>query len=983
MEKLIIIITHKKHLGNIIIPYIASTDSLPSIDLLEQAVPSLFDQKEYSFTRKEKEVINVLYNINERSIFKIFSKDKTLKLFYDKLTRSFADTHIRPYIEKNITKALGLLTELDIPFYYKDPKYSKIYETDLVIFHKKPAEALFQFNLTDEELTYTLNISADDKKIVLRNRDIIELTTDPASMLINNNLYRFTNIDAKKFRPFKEKSHISIPARSVDTYMSSFVRNSIENHKVEASGFDIIEAESVPEAHLSVEPGLAHETVLILKFKYKDLLFPSDRKSSVFVDHHKKDGRHVFTKIKRNTEWETSIKQFLTGELNLKSVNNSQYLPDTVSQQNDSPLLHQVISWINVNSEKLKRQGIKITQNFEEKEFYTGNVELNFDYSEKEDWFDINATIKVGDFLIPVHKFRKNIINNIPEYKLPDGMIFIIPDEWFTRYSDILYHSEVEGDKVRLKKIYFNLLNFGNRPKESRSLPDKLRSFYFDSKKSIELPRKINAKLRPYQKEGYSWLSSLYRNNFGGILADDMGLGKTLQAITLLVKIYEEAEKPGDENIKDPEMPPQQLSLFDSQSKFNDTDTSASIIVLPTSLIHNWSNELRRFAPHLKIYIYAGSNRLKTKDIGKILRHYHVVLTTYGILRNDIGYLKTYNFHYAILDESQYIKNPSSITYSAVMELNSDHRLVLTGTPIENSLTDLWAQMNFVNPGLLGNFNHFKKSYIRPIIKGKNEETEQKLKLLIDPFILRRTKEMVAKDLPPITEQVIYCNMTEKQKEFYEKEKSGVRNELLSIFNAGNKNSIQVLQALTRLRQIANHPLLVDESYKGSSGKFDQIMSGLEDIVSEKHKVLVFSSFVKNLELIEKELKEKNIVYAKLTGATTNREKAIKEFTGNDDCRIFLISLKAGGVGLNLVEADYVFMLNPWWNPAAEAQAINRAHRIGQTKKVFVYKFLATETIEEKIASLQKKKQELADTFITTENLLKNLTKDEFEKLLS
>jgi SNF2 family DNA or RNA helicase len=225
--------------------------------------------------------------------------------------------------------------------------------------------------------------------------------------------------------------------------------------------------------------------------------------------------------------------------------------------------------------------------------------------------------------------------------------------------------------------------------------------------------------------------------------------------------------------------------------------------------------------------------------------------------------------------------------------------------------------------------------------------------------------------------------MTEEQKKIYEREKSGVRNELLSTFNNSKKNSIKVLQALTRLRQIANHPVLVEESYTGSSGKFEQIMSGLQDIVSENHKVLVFSSFVKNLELIETKLKEQNIIYSKLTGSTTNREKVIKQFTGNDNCRIFLISLKAGGVGLNLVEADYVFMLNPWWNPAAEAQAVNRAHRIGQTKNVFVYKFLANETIEEKIANLQKKKQKLADTFITTENMLKNLTKDEFEKLLT
>jgi SNF2 family DNA or RNA helicase len=981
MEKLIIIITHKKKLGNIIIPYIASTDNLPSITLLEQAVPNLFEKSEYSFSDKEKEIIEILYNINEKTIFKIFSKDKTLKIFYDKLSKDFADTHIRPYIEKNITKALNVLAEHDIEFYYKDPKYSQIYETDLVVFHKDPAEALFQFDLTEEGLTYSLRIFSQGKKILLRNQDIIELTADPASMLINSNLYRFENIDIKKFRPFKEKSFITIPQRSVDTYMSSFVKINIERHKVEVNGFTVAEEQVKPKAFLSIEPGLSHNTVLILKLKYKDLLFPAARKTDVFVNYRKEGSRYVFTKLSRDKEWEKSIKHFLTEELNLKET-NSYYIPASVTSQTQDSQLYAIIRWLNSNSEAIKNKGIGIIQNSDDKKYFTGKTAISFDFSEDKDWFDINASVTVGDTKIPFYKLRKNIINGQPEYKLPDGKIFIIPREWFTKYSDILYHTETDGEKLKLKKVFFNLLNFEHKT-ETRSLPDKLRSFYSEANTGFGLPEGINARLRPYQAEGYSWLYLLHKNHFGGILADDMGLGKTLQTIALLVKMYENNDKAGSDKNKTDSNASLQLSLFDNYNKFNKTGIAASIIVLPTSLVYNWRNELKRFAPQLKIYIYTGANRLKTKDISKILRHYHIVLTTYGIVRNDIEYLKTYKFHYSILDESQYIKNPSSITYSAVMELNSEHKLVLTGTPIENSLTDLWAQMNFVNPGLLGNFNRFKQSYIKPIIKGKNEETEQKLKLLINPFILRRTKEMVAKDLPPITEQVIYCNMTEEQKKIYEREKSGVRNELLSTFNNSKKNSIKVLQALTRLRQIANHPVLVEENYTGSSGKFEQIMSGLQDIVSENHKVLVFSSFVKNLELIETKLKEQNIIYSKLTGSTTNREKVIKQFTGNDNCRIFLISLKAGGVGLNLVEADYVFMLNPWWNPAAEAQAVNRAHRIGQTKNVFVYKFLANETIEEKIANLQKKKQKLADTFITTENMLKNLTKDEFEKLLT
>jgi len=401
--------------------------------------------------------------------------------------------------------------------------------------------------------------------------------------------------------------------------------------------------------------------------------------------------------------------------------------------------------------------------------------------------------------------------------------------------------------------------------------------------------------------------------------------------------------------------------------------------------VHNWANEIAKFAPQLKIYLYTGNNRTKSKEIGKILKHYHIVLTSYGIARNDIEYLKNYNFQYLILDESQNIKNPGSKIYQAVSELKANHKLVLTGTPIENALVDLWAQMNFVNNGLLGNLNFFKNHFAGPIEKKQDENKEQKLRQLINPFILRRTKEMVAKELPPVTEQTLVCDMTEDQQKFYEREKSGIRNELLkAIEQTGvNKNAILALQALTKLRQIANHPALVDESYTGSSGKYEQIFEKLGNAISENHKVLIFSSFVKDLELIEKDLQKQNIKYSKLTGSTTDRQKVINAFTNDESCRVFLISLKAGGVGLNLIEADYVFVLNPWWNPAAEAQAINRAHRIGQTKNVFVYKFIAAESIEEKIAKLQEKKMALADSFITTNNPLKDLSETELQELFA
>ncbi len=978
MERLIIIITHKKKLGYVVIPYIADLDNKPAIKLLEQAVPKLLDSQESSFTKDEKEIIELLYKINEKTIFKIFSKEKNQKIFYDKLKKDFVQTHIRPYIEKHVTAVVKQLSELQIPFYFKDPNYSNIYETDLITFHRDPSDALFQFNLNGNELTYTLKIFSENKKLELKNREVIELSVGPATLLIDNHLYRFDNIDSKKFRPFKEKDHISVPERSIDNYMSTFVKKSILNHKVEATGFVIESADETPKAILALQNDLALNPVLTLKFRYRDKLFLANTKSKVFVKMTNDNNQYIFTKLKRDEPWESSIKKLLP-RLGLKETNITQFVISEESNHQDR--LHLLVSWINMNSQKLKKQNIEILQDNYDEKYYTERINFSFSFSESEDWFDINAVVKIGEFKIPFYKFRKQIINGIPEYTLPDGQIFIIPQEWFSKYSDILHHATVDDKKLKLNKMFFNILNDKIDSSQKKSLSEKLKSLFNSSDKKEKVPKQIKATLRPYQIEGFVWLCKLSRNNFGGILADDMGLGKTLQTISLIAKLNEKQDETESNSTEHPE----QLSLFSSPevTKKSTPSVAASLIVMPTSLIHNWYNEITKFAPHLKVYTYTGNNRLKTKDIGKILKHYHLVLTTYGIVRNDIKYLQTYIFHYSILDESQYVKNPASKTYHAVTQLQSKHRLVLTGTPIENSLSDLWTQMNFVNPELLGNFNRFKKYYMTPITKRNSVEKGKKLKSLIDPFILRRTKEMVAKDLPEMTEQVVYCDMTQEQKEFYEREKSGVRNEITGMFNVKNNNSILVLQALTKLRQAANHPILVDDEYEGSSGKFEQVISGLEDIVSEKHKVLVFSSFVKNLEIIEKQLIEKNINFSKLTGKTVNREEAINKFTKNEKCRIFLISLKAGGVGLNLVEADYVFMLNPWWNPAAESQAISRAHRIGQTKKVFVYRFISTETIEEKITHLQKKKQKLADTFITTENLLKNLTKEEFEKLLA
>ena len=392
-------------------------------------------------------------------------------------------------------------------------------------------------------------------------------------------------------------------------------------------------------------------------------------------------------------------------------------------------------------------------------------------------------------------------------------------------------------------------------------------------------------------------------------------------------------------------------------------------------MIFNWKNEAKKFAPQIKILEYTGNNR---KELIKSFHRYDIVIAAYGIIRNDIDDLEKQHFNYVILDESQYIKNSTSKTYNAIMQLSCNYRLTLTGTPLENSLTDLWSQMNFINPGLLGNFQSFKKRFVTPIEKNSNEEATEKLRKLIYPFILRRTKQQVLKDLPEKIEQVVYCEMSEQQSEIYEREKSKIRNSLLEIMEAKKleQSPLLVIQGLTLLRQIACAPSLTIENYTGSSGKTEEIMRVMQSIVAQKHKILVFSSFVKHLELIANEMQNVGIDYAMLTGQTQNREKEVQKFNNNSDVPVFLISIKAGGTGMNLTEADYVFIIDPWWNPAVEEQAIARAHRMGQKNNVVVYRFISQNTLEEKIQKLQDKKNTLATSFVSETSLL-NLSEDE------
>jgi SNF2 family DNA or RNA helicase len=374
----------------------------------------------------------------------------------------------------------------------------------------------------------------------------------------------------------------------------------------------------------------------------------------------------------------------------------------------------------------------------------------------------------------------------------------------------------------------------------------------------------------------------------------------------------------------------------------------------------------------MRTYSYKGSQRKKTS---RYFHEYDIILSSYHTIRQDIDIISAFNFYYIVLDESQLIKNPASQLYKAFSRLKSEHKLVLTGTPVENSLTDMWTQLNFVNKGLLGSLVYFNRQFARPIEKEQSEEREERLAKLIKPFILRRTKEEVTSDLPPVSENMVYCDMSEEQHKKYEEEKSIVRNSILETFGKPDeeKSAIIVLQGLMKLRQISNHPVLSDPDYTYGSGKFENVLQDIESVISEGHKILAFSSFVRHLELYAREFDSRKLKYSMLTGRSTKRGDIVERFQSDQRTNIFLISLKAGGLGLNLTAADYVFILDPWWNPSAELQALSRAHRIGQDKNVFVKRYITTDSIEEKIVKLQEKKSRLAETFISSSNPLREM----------
>ena len=925
----------------------------------------------------EKELVNLIDQYSEEKLVKKFAKKKDSSQFFQRMDPEQFIEQISPYIDNCMSDVVSILMKHNTRLFFKQAKYSNLYDDDLIHVPSEYAECSFHFHRTDEGTRYNAQIKDKGNKLKLTHKNMKVVANSPCMLYWQNRLYLFESISAKRLIPFFEKEYIFIPKQIEDKYYQSFVLNTIRDFPVVANGFEINESKDTQQAILSLEPNLNMEAIILPKFSYGENEFLSNSESNTSVSLKKINGSYQFDKIQRDRNWEKLMLDKIES-LGLQKQDAS-YSPKQVHLLSTEDRLYELIQWLNKHRIELQKEGYRIEQNQYEKNYSTASHELEIEIKSSDDWFDIYAKVRFGDYEIPFIKLKRNILNGIREFELPNGEIAILPKEWFTDFGDLLPFTQTDGDHLKLKKHHYQLLQ--KRLKGiDKSFYQRLAKIGETNKTKIPLPSNIQAKLRVYQEDGFSWMYHLNEHQFGGCLADDMGLGKTLQTLTLLLKLKRQQSA-----INIPQFDEKnQLPLFD-QEVHNENHQAASLIVMPTSLIHNWENEIKKFAPSLKVYKHVGVQRKKSLNLQGIINYYDIILTTYGTVRNDVELLKAHEFFYFILDESQYIKNSVSKTHKAISALHARFRLVLTGTPIENSLSDLWSQFNFLNKGLLGNLAYFKREFITPIEKKNDLEKQEKLQTLIRPFVLRRKKEDVAKDLPALTEQTRFCGMTKQQKSAYEKERAIIRNNILQNIEKDGveKSTFLVLQGLTKLRQLANHPSMLTGEENQESGKFDEIFHNLKNLMAENHKVLIFSSFVTHLELLQQKIESEKWKYAILTGQTTNREKVIGDFQNDPNNRIFLISLKAGGVGLNLTSADYVFIIDPWWNPAAENQAINRAHRIGQDKKVFVYRFITEGSIEEKIQLLQNRKSLLAEKFINSNNPFKAVTKDEIIGLLS
>lgn len=861
--------------------------------------------------------------------------------------------------EKSISdlEALNVILKnpANVNFYYHNKDYSENVTTaSITPVRLKKLSGNIELTVTEKGLFYEVsgNIKIGDKGYDLKDLKLkftYFIHIDGLFYLVDN-LNMLLVIEFFK----KQKNNIRIYKSKFPEFRNTILQK-LENHF------------SVSYSH--IKKGTTHQIKKNgFNEKVEKIIYLSESGNYVIIDPLLKYGdveipvltkRQIYSVDDKGAEF--LVRRDKEAEINFTSLLVKQH--DHFMEQLEEGQLHFYLhkdrfldeEWFLNAFDEWKNHGIRVLgfNEIKENKFNPNKAKVSILVTSGVNWFNTDINVRFGKKRASLKQIQRSVKNKSKYVQLDDGTVGILPNDWLEKFSTYFLSGEVKDDILRIPKINYSTLNsLYDEEMLAQEVKDEIASFQsklsdFESIKEVEVPKSLNGELRIYQKQGLNWLSFLDEFNFGGCLADDMGLGKSVQVLSFILSQRAKVAR------------------------------NTNLIVVPTSLIFNWQEEIQKFAPSLKTYANYGTNRVK--DIA-YFDQYEVILISYNTLLSDILFLKDYKFNYIFLDESQNIKNPESQRYKAVCLLKSRNRIAISGTPIENNTFDLYGQLSFACPGLLGNKRHFRDIYSIPIDKFKDNKRAGELQKKIDPFILRRTKTQVATELPNKTEMVIYCELNEEQRKVYDSYEKGLREFISSTSNEDlPKRSMHVLKGLTRLRQICNSPLLLKEERPkvSSSSKIDTLIEQIE-AKSSQHKILIFSQFVSMLDLIRKELDNKQIGYEYLTGSTTNRNEVVNSFREEASVRVFLISLKAGGTGLNLTEADYVYIVDPWWNPAVENQAIDRCYRIGQKKNVVAVRLICPQTIEEKILKLQESKKDLFNGLINTDNsVLKSLSKKE------
>lgn len=908
-----------------------------------------------NLSETDGELLTMLRKLQETEINKYVSRNSPFSGIWENIihheeddlpdeTKELIAEYLLPKLRKIFTELAGS------PFVFLLPekKAFKTNNLESLQLQAEPARPHFivkknsHYNIQCKVKTGVLEFELGDNEI-----------TSPLFFLYNQQLYLWQSNDVihlvDKFLP---SGKMSVPAEEWNKCLTQFILPLAKEHKVD---FDKSLVQEVKDGNPEVKLFLLEKGEYLVfqpSFTYKgyetksrdrdEVIVPQGDK--VMVVHRNREKEHEFIQKLQNLHSSFAYNED-TGTLALKGTdvlkNNWFFLFVDAMKEMKAPVF-----------------GFEALKNFR---FNTAKPQTKIFISSNTDWFDAKVDIVFGDQKVTVAEVKRALANKQQFVQLNDGTLGILPEEWLKKYSLLFRVGEGKTDSLKLSRYHLSVVDELYETRDEEELVVKLEEKYenlrqFNKINEIAPSEHLQPILRPYQVAGYQWLNYLKDINWGGILADDMGLGKTVQALSFM------------------------------EHYRNDQGKLKALVVCPTTLIYNWENEIKKFTPALTYRIHHGGLRTRVKE--ELVDH-DVTITTYGTLRSDIKLLMSVEFDYVILDESQAIKNPSSKVTKAACLLNAKHRLCMSGTPLQNNTFDIFAQMNFLNPGMLGTVEFFRQEFAIPIDKFGEQDRKEHLKKLLYPFILRRTKEQVAKDLPEKQEMILFCEMEEEQRNIYDAYRNDFRNQILGTIETQGiqKSQLTILQGLMKLRQICDSPAILNEQekFENHSIKLDELAREITENIGD-HKALVFSQFLGMLGLIRKKLEELGIKYEYFDGSTSapDREKAIQSFQNDHEVRVFLISLKAGGVGLNLTAADYVYIVDPWWNPAVEQQAIDRTHRIGQTKNIFAYRMICKDTIEDKILQLQEKKRALAKDIISDDaTFVKTLTREDVEYLFS